>query len=557
MESFRQSSPPAAKKIMETPPKDVEASPPAAKKASAKGAWTASTRRALSRAEAKAAALLSAGDVTTASVESVLAGLEEWPTQARPNVSPNEKPVTGMCFGAVNVLGGVGMAVSAVSQNFPKTSALVARWAVASLPPGFPFSSLQINYNYAAKKHVDGNNIGPSYIVSLGEHAGGGLWVADTFVEKVAEDGGTVLRGGGGEATLDCHRKWTLFDGNAEHMTLPFSPVAGGTARATRISIVAFTHASYNKLPPAVASGLAALGFTAGSSDGVELDFFKTFRIDKSELDGAALEAYLALREARRSKRPPPSKVGAVGIECNGYTAGKGAGWFSFVASNATKRSRIDAFFKPRNAVTREAAGPLAYALPKKTNAASTNETSASIDAGNVVTISLPKNRVGLWFCDLDRAASGALKIAHLERFDLYNEPVDAQAAAFAAHVAAMPAGRVALVSITDTAMAKTRPLPPLVYDVLRDLGAPAAIEPIGYRMPFAMIGVKGAKPGAALLALDKTKIILRLEAVVAPDAALAEATIERFDITEHILEAAGAADAQNAAAAPAATPKA
>ena len=32
-----------------------------------------------------------------------------------------------------------------------------------------------------AKKHVDGNNIGPSYIIALGEHDGGGLWTADKY----------------------------------------------------------------------------------------------------------------------------------------------------------------------------------------------------------------------------------------------------------------------------------------------------------------------------------------------------------------------------------------
>jgi len=65
----------------------------------------------------------------------------------------------------------VGMQLSAVSQNFQNLVKLVCAWTTKELPD-FPFSSLQINYNYAARKHVDGNNIGPSYIRSLGKHTG-------------------------------------------------------------------------------------------------------------------------------------------------------------------------------------------------------------------------------------------------------------------------------------------------------------------------------------------------------------------------------------------------
>ena len=79
------------------------------------------------------------------------------------------------------------------------------------------------------------------------------------------------LKAGGGAAVLSCHRKWTLFNGNAFHATQPFS--------GTRISFIAFTNSSYNKLLPTVSSTLKELGFTAGSSDGVDLPYFKAFRI--------------------------------------------------------------------------------------------------------------------------------------------------------------------------------------------------------------------------------------------------------------------------------------
>ena len=94
------------------------------------------------------------------------------------------------------------MQLSAVSQNFQNLVKLVCAWTAKELPD-FPFSSLQINYNYAARKHVDGNNIGPSYIRSLGKHTGGELWTADAFVEATDEDTGEkYVKGGGGQQVL-------------------------------------------------------------------------------------------------------------------------------------------------------------------------------------------------------------------------------------------------------------------------------------------------------------------------------------------------------------------
>jgi len=93
---------------------------------------------------------------------------------------------------------------------------------------------------------------------------------------------------------IKCHRAWKLFDGNSEHYTMPFR-AAPGKAAPTRISIVAFSHSSYNKMPEETAREMKALGFTAGSSDGKELPYFEAFRIDKSELTGEGLDAYLAV----------------------------------------------------------------------------------------------------------------------------------------------------------------------------------------------------------------------------------------------------------------------
>lgn len=179
------------------------------------------------------------------------------------------------CFDHVsmsrNVLGGVGMQASNVSLCFPTLTRFLTRWIRTTLPEDdFPFSSLQVNYNYAAKRHVDGNNIGPSYIKSLGAHRGGELWVADKYVEGIdSESGSKFLRGGGGAGTLDCKNQWRLFNGNVEHETCPVMPLGNGQdKKKTRISFIVFSHSAYNRLPAFVVEDLQSLGFTAASSDG-------------------------------------------------------------------------------------------------------------------------------------------------------------------------------------------------------------------------------------------------------------------------------------------------
>jgi hypothetical protein len=106
-----------------------------------------------------------------------------------------------------------------------------------------------VNYNYKARKHIDGNNLGPSYICSIGDHLGGELWTGDQYI--VEKDGGEVsIRGGGGPAKLDCkHGEWKLFNGNAEHETQPFSETKKGVKQ--RISFIAFSHQRYNNVSAA------------------------------------------------------------------------------------------------------------------------------------------------------------------------------------------------------------------------------------------------------------------------------------------------------------------
>ncbi len=162
---------------------------------------------------------------------------EKWPRQVRPNVS--DAPVQGFVIG-VTVPKYSPPTVSAFTRAHPEISRRIVAWIRRSVPDAV-FSSVQVNRNYAAKRHTDANNVGPSWIHSIGRHTGGKLWTEDRGV-------------------LDPKRRWALFDGNFQHETLPFS--------GERISFIAFTSRAYNRLqPPAVSELRAGYGINAAFSN--------------------------------------------------------------------------------------------------------------------------------------------------------------------------------------------------------------------------------------------------------------------------------------------------
>lgn len=106
--------------------------------------------------------------------------------------------------------------------------------------PEFPYTTVQLNKDYATKMHVDGNNHGPSFIIGLGDYTGGEVWILDENGTVEVEipctlrgwphlRPGTKVKG----RLEDCHNKWVKFDGNTPHMTMPY--------KGSRISLVFFT----------------------------------------------------------------------------------------------------------------------------------------------------------------------------------------------------------------------------------------------------------------------------------------------------------------------------
>jgi hypothetical protein len=70
------------------------------------------------------------------------------------------------------------MNASRFDAKFPELKRAI--WALGHRIVPFRFTTVQVNYNYKTKTHIDKNNIGDSVIVGLGDYTGGALMVEGT-----------------------------------------------------------------------------------------------------------------------------------------------------------------------------------------------------------------------------------------------------------------------------------------------------------------------------------------------------------------------------------------
>lgn len=123
--------------------------------------------------------------------------------------------------------------------------------------PNFPFTSVQININYASSEHVDENNLGATLITGLGPYKAGQLFVADQYgnINHKLTKGvrghqqGQVVRG----YNVDLASIWFEFDGNVVHFTRPFT--------GSRCTLTYFVCDEFLKAPPALRIELGNSGF--------------------------------------------------------------------------------------------------------------------------------------------------------------------------------------------------------------------------------------------------------------------------------------------------------
>jgi hypothetical protein len=102
----------------------------------------------------------------------------------------------------------LGISEFSANSKEPELFKLVIEYGNAILPTGFEYSTITINKNLQAKKHIDGGNSGFGCITFLGDFTGGGLYIYDQ------NDKPTLY---------DTHNKLIIFNGaNLEHKTESF-----------------------------------------------------------------------------------------------------------------------------------------------------------------------------------------------------------------------------------------------------------------------------------------------------------------------------------------------
>ena len=125
---------------------------------------------------------------------------------------------TSFALGDINVRGqkcfqGKSRWPSRFNKEFPMLF-YVLKKLMHSIDPEFTYTTIQVNKNVISRPHVDKNNVGPSYIIALGDFTGGNL-----VIEGVEHN---------------IKNSPLQFDGRLGHWITPFE--------GTRYSLVFFTH---------------------------------------------------------------------------------------------------------------------------------------------------------------------------------------------------------------------------------------------------------------------------------------------------------------------------
>jgi len=129
--------------------------------------------------------------------------------------------------------------LTAPSTMYPDFMRVINRWLTDRLPSeyaDFTWTSINLNCNYAAKLHRDGNNFGPSFLTAFGDFEGGELTYfpednrslkLDQLAKLGPEHSETLSLKSKGRSNM------VLFNGNCAHSVAPF--------KGQRYSVVYFT----------------------------------------------------------------------------------------------------------------------------------------------------------------------------------------------------------------------------------------------------------------------------------------------------------------------------
>mmetsp|Transcript_44893 Transcript_44893/g.143815 ORF Transcript_44893/g.143815 Transcript_44893/m.143815 type:complete len:563 (-) Transcript_44893:64-1752(-) len=132
---------------------------------------------------------------------------------------------------------------SRLSSDYPDILRLLSAWmrrkCGSKFPGGFPFTSVNLNFGYAAKLHRDGFNVGPSLLTALGDFTGGALGYFPALPPLRRRS----------VVTKNCFQ---LIDGKRAHCVEEF--------QGERFSVVFFSVSSHRKTGDAVRRGLVRKG---------------------------------------------------------------------------------------------------------------------------------------------------------------------------------------------------------------------------------------------------------------------------------------------------------
>ncbi|CAE7373665.1 Zdhhc9 [Symbiodinium microadriaticum] len=219
----------------------------------------AKARKQRQKSEALARDALRRKDYSFETMVRVLEAVHFPMNKTRKNVLPDGvEAVHGMVLGLYAFAYNIGY--SDASKKNPNLVRLLSAFCRAA-HPDFEFTSIQVNKNYAARPHVDKNNLGNSFIIGLGNYKGGELWAHDDegdvpvdLTESIRSmlhyRAGVTYRG----RTFDINCRWQSFDGNRLHFARPFE--------GTRYSLVFYTCDRFQQASEGVRRAMCSAGFT-------------------------------------------------------------------------------------------------------------------------------------------------------------------------------------------------------------------------------------------------------------------------------------------------------
>jgi hypothetical protein len=142
------------------------------------------------------------------------------------------------------------------TTRYQHVTKLLCQWFRAELgndiPDDFGFTGININHNYAGRRHRDNGNEGPSAIKAIGKFTGGKLNYFPKDVKKPGRIDVAALDPADSIAS-DLSKKFVFFNGNNAHGVQPF----GGE----RFSLVFFTTSKFWKVKDKEMTTLKGLGF--------------------------------------------------------------------------------------------------------------------------------------------------------------------------------------------------------------------------------------------------------------------------------------------------------